>query len=388
MRRPAGAPSEPATWAAAALLSLTAVLASTLHASAATTIDVRISVKVILNLVDGTRPSTRDLGQPYTPITNQNIFEMVNFANDSLMAGYWRGYRFAITEIVNVGSPCIPSCTSSNPSFWFSTEFDSAKMDQLETAAKANPAAYLWRTDAVNLYVNWGHGNGAIASFPLPAGGSNDVVVSGSRVWDPGFRAGFPGVILHHELGHYFNLRHTHAKDCCVPSSCIVDGDTIPDTLPDGPCFTLDSLSLWRYGQHFNATTPTKQDSLLKVWNNNMAYLHYDQRDGGPGEGYGFYFQTILTERQLDRWTDTVNDIRSGVRAARTRFVAPVSCAGCPPAVGSSTDPFRTLGTALAGAADGDILLLRPGTYSASPTISQHVTLRASHGGSASITNP
>ena len=387
MKRRAGARSLlPAV--AAALLSLAVSLAPTPPADAASTIDIRISVKVIVSFVDGTRPSTRELGQPYTPITNQNIFEMVNYANDSLMAGYWRGYRFTITEIVNVGSACNPGCSSSNPSFWYNTEFDSAKMYQLETAAKANPTAYQWRTNAVNLYVNAGHGNGAISSFPLPAGGANEVVVSGSRVWDPGFRAGFPGVIIHHELGHYFNLRHTHRYDCCVPGTCIVDGDTIPDTLPDGPCFTLDSLSLWRYGQHFAATSPTKQDSLLKVWNNNMAYLHYDQRDGGPGDGYGQYFQTLLTERQLDRWVDTANDIRSGVRAARTRFVAPVTCAGCPPATGSSMDPYRTIATAITGAGDGDVLLLRPGTYSASPTINQHVTLRASHAGPAVITNP
>ena len=349
--------------------------------AAATTIDVRVSVKVIVSIADGTRPSIQDLGLPYLPIQDQDIYDLFQFANDSLLTDYWRGYRFVVTEIVNVGSPC-PVCTPTNPSFWYSTAFDSAKMYNLEVAAKSNTSAYQWRNDAVNLYVNWGHGNGAISSFPYPAGGSNDVVVAGSRVCDPQFRQGFGGVILHHELGHYFNLAHPNKflSDCCNPDSCIIDADSLEETLPDAPCFSLDQLSIYRWGQPFSAVSPVKQDSLWNTFWNNMSYLH-------PGQTYGLTFNKILVESQLDRWTDTANGIRAAVRSGRTRFVSPVPCSGCPPASGTSTDPYHSISSAFLAASAGDILLLRPGDYSASPLLNQPITLRATHAGYVRITN-
>ena len=348
-------------------------------AAASTTIDVRVSVKVIVSPSAGTRPSIVD--SPYTAIQDSHIYSMFQFANDSLLSEYWRGYRFIVDEIVNVGSPCA-GCTPTNPSFWYNTVFDSASMHNLETAAKSD-ADYLWRNNAVNLYINWGHGNGAAASFPPPAGGSNDVVIAGSRICDPGFRDGFDGVILHHELGHYFNLAHPNKflDDCCNPASCIKDGDSIEETLPDGPCFTLDELSTYRWGQPFSAVGPVKQDSLWNTFWNNMTYLH-------PGQIYGQTFNKILVESQLDRWTDTANGVRAAVRSARTRFVSPIPCGGCPPATGSSTDPYRSVASAFSAAGGGDILLLRAGDYSASPLLDKPLTLRATHAGPARITNP
>jgi hypothetical protein len=370
--------------AIALMIALALTLAPARHAAASTTIPIRISVKVILNPSNSQRPSIRTT--PYTPLQDSNIYDMADWANDSLMSGYWRGYRFAIDEIVNVGSVCAP-CDSSNPSLWYGNVFDGNQMRDMERWAKNTPA-YQWRTDAVNLYINWGHGNGAIASFPPPDNRSNDIVISGSRVWDPGFRLGFPGLIVHHEMGHYFSLPHPNGSlsDCCVPSACITDGDLIEDTLPDGPCFTLDSLSLWRYGQHFPMVNMAKQDSLVNVWNNNMAYLHYDQMFG-PGEGYGHHFQTILTELQLDRWADTANGVRAPVRGGRTWFVSPIPCTLCFQD-GSSTKPYRDISSALVGATAGDVILLRPGDYSWSPLLNQPVTLRATHAGYARITNP
>lgn len=351
-------------------------------ARAASTIGVRFSVKVILRPETHARPAVDAAGDPLTDSKITAVFEV---ANDSLLSNYWRGYRFDLVEILNVGT-CTSGCDSSDPSFWSNAiltgDFD---MKRFEYWAKLYPA-FLWRTNAVNIYINLGKGDGAVASFPPPDNRSNDVVFVGSRCFDPADRRTWAPAMLTHEMGHYFSLPHPNGtiESCCVPS-CITDGDLIEDTLPDAPCFTLDQLSTYRYGAVFSGVNAVKQDSLLNMFWNNMCYLHPDQKDD-PGEGFGHTLLDRLTELQLDRWTDTANGVRAGVRTARTRFVQQLSpCGGC--SAGTSTDPFHSVPEALAGAGSGDVVLLRPGTYTGPMTINQPVTLRATRRGAARITN-
>ena len=78
--------------AAAAALAGVAALSLTAEprpVSASTTIDIRISVKVILDPANGQRPSIRTT--PYTPLQDSNVHDMAQWANDSLLSGYWRG---------------------------------------------------------------------------------------------------------------------------------------------------------------------------------------------------------------------------------------------------------------------------------------------------------
>jgi hypothetical protein len=357
---------------------------ATLRASAAPTIDVRFSVKVILRPQDHQRPAVDAAGGS---LTDAKVGAVFDIANDSLLSAYWRGYRFALVEILNVGT-CTSGCDSSDPSFWsdaaLTGDFD---MKRFEYWAKLYPA-FLWRTNAVNIYINAGKGDGAVASFPPPDNRSNDVVFIGSRVFDPANRRTWASAMLHHEMGHYFSLPHPNGtvESCCVPS-CITDGDLIEDTLPDAPCFTLDQLSTYRYGAPFSGVNAVKQDSLLDMFWNNMCYLHPDQKDD-PGEGFGHTLLDRLTELQLDHWTDAANGVRANVRAARTRFVElQGACPSCPTPTGKSTDPYRDVPQALANAASGDILLIRPGTYSGPSLISQPVTLRATRRGAVRIMN-
>jgi hypothetical protein len=105
-------------------------------------------------------------------------------------------------------------------------------------------------------------------------------------------------------------------------------------------------------------------------------------------EGFGHTLLDRLTELQLDHWTDAANGVRANVRAARTRFVElQGACPSCPTPTGKSTDPYRDVPQALANAASGDILLIRPGTYSGPSLISQPVTLRATRRGAVRIMN-
>src|SRR6187399_1997474 len=39
--------------------------------------------------------------------------------------------------------------------------------------------------------------------------------------------------VILHELGHYFNLRHTWEGNSCKNENCLIDGDGVCDTPPD-----------------------------------------------------------------------------------------------------------------------------------------------------------
>ncbi|MGE5178377.1 MAG: hypothetical protein ACM3PF_04700, partial [Bacteroidota bacterium] len=316
-------------------------------------LEVRFSVKVVRDSLTNQRPPIDGSG---APVTNARVQSMFDIANDSLLATYSRGYRFRITEIVDVGTAC-SGCDSSNPTFWSNAKLDGDwDMKRFETWAKTYPA-FQWRTSAVNVYITRGKGNGAVASFPPPDQRSNDIVVVGSGVFDPGFKATWAGATLHHEMGHYFDLPHPNSgDDCCIASLCVRDADLIEDTLPDGSCFTLDQISTYLYGLPFVYQDAARQDSLMNMFWNNMGYLHPDQKDD-PGEGFGQTFLNRMTELQLDRWTDRANGIRSSVVSGRTRFVNATGCGICPPASGTSTDPFIGISDALGAASAGDIVL-------------------------------
>lgn len=368
----------------AAHLVTAALLLAAAAAEASPYIEVRFSVKIIRDPATHARPPVNLAGAALTDLKLYGVFEV---ANDSLLATYSRGYRFTLAEIFDIGT-CTAACDSSDPSFWSAATLTGDwDMKNFERWAKLYPA-FLWRSNMVNIYVNAGKGDGAVASFPPPDPRSNDVVFVGSRCFDPADSRAWAPALVHHEMGHYFSLPHPNGsiENCCVPASCITDGDQIEDTLPDGPCFTLDQISTHRYGQPFSGVDAAKQDSLLNMFWNNMCYLHPDQKDD-PGEGFGQILLPRLTEMQLDQWTDAANGIRAPVRTAKTQFVEPQACGICPPPTGSSSDPYRSVPAALAGAGAGDILMLRPGTYTGPFTINQPVTLRATRRGVARVTN-
>ena len=92
------------------------------------------------------------------------------------------------------------------------------------------------------------------------------------------------GTILH-EVGHFFNLSHTHAgdPDCStfvVPAllnTALGDGDGIVETIPDHPCFTRDQLSIANYGTSYSGLTAGQQAAVTTSWLNVMSYHQEDQ---------------------------------------------------------------------------------------------------------------
>src|SRR4026207_394159 len=78
-----------------------------LAGAGAQTIDLRISVHVILDPVDGTRPAG---------ISNE-VFYLSEANANAVMATYYRGHPFRVTEITNIGGPM--NGGYNGPSKWF-----------------------------------------------------------------------------------------------------------------------------------------------------------------------------------------------------------------------------------------------------------------------------
>jgi Pregnancy-associated plasma protein-A len=364
-------------------------------ASAATTINLRVSVKVILNPANGARPTTTQ----GVPLTDQLIERMFQTANDSLLAPMWRGYRFQVLPVVEIGGPCTGRC--SGPSAWFSQVFAGPTTDslmfELENQAQNDPA-FAWDATAINVYVN-NVGNGAVSSFPFvppSVDRANEVIVCGAKVIDDTFRRAFAGALIHHEIGHYFNLRHTNNNqpDCddstntdC--SACAgADDDSVTDTIEDRSCaapcvgcapgWQRDDIARHNFGLVYAMLSAGQRELVDDIYENNMSYHN-------GGLGYGHYILYRLTEGQLDYWADTANNIRHSVAAARTRFTSYcLACVGN----GSSQIPYGSVWQAHYYANPGDILLLRPGHYpEAALILNKPVTLRATRTGPAVIGN-
>jgi hypothetical protein len=320
-------------------------------------ITIRLSYKVVLNPADGTRP----LG-----VTDGDINDAVTRMNN-LMSGYLRGYRFQVVEILDIGGVSNPP---AGPSQWYNTNFFDENnganwKDQIEAAALADPA-YQWRNNAINLYITNGI-CGGICSFPND---NDEIVIIGgcSDSNEP---------LQLHEIGHYFSLCHTQGCPCenCTSNqnqACNngpVD-DGIADTLPDRQCWTQDNIAQNNFGRLYAQLTPAEQQQVDDVFLNIMSYHANAAR---------------LTEQQLDRWSQSANVDRIGVRSGRMIFAQPGAPAN---GNGSPANPFNSVSAAVASANSDpapDIIILRPSSFNQTLLTGAAVTFRATRNGSALI---
>lgn len=327
-------------------------------------ITIRLSYKVVLNPADGTRPPG---------VTNADINTAVDGMND-LMSGYLRGYRFQVTEIQDIGGMSNPPV---GPSQWYNTNFFDADngsnwKKQMEAAAIADPA-YLWRNNAINLYLTNGI-CGGICSFPEDA--ENIIIIGGCSDNNPRTQL--------HEIGHYFSLCHTQGCPCGCASAT---GTGVCNTSPgdDGIAETLPDLSSWNqnqiannsFGQPYASLNPGQQNQVDNVFFNLMSYH-------GASCGQGATTDR-LTEQQLDRWSQSANVNRVGVRTGRMIFAE----AGAPPGGnGSPANPFNTIAAAVTSAnsdPNPDIIILRPGSFNEPLLTAVAVTFRTTRNGASLI---
>ncbi len=309
----------------------------------------RVSVKLIADNANQLPPA----GGLNSPALVTAAFDNSN----ALLDGYGRGYRFQLVDNVQL----------NGVSQWFNAPLNQTTKDNLEAAAMADPATYLWRDDAINIYILGTDtpGISGLCSFP-----GDDIIVMDQS-------AGSTDMIPFHECGHYFDLCHTQGCPC---GNCDGGGgecDTVPgsdgtaDTLPDLACWDQDDIANWSYdGSDYADLTPDQQAEVDNVWLNIMSY-HSNR--------------TILTSDQLDHATDTSNGSRNNVATGSTTFVDENGNVAIQ--TGSSAFPYVTVDAGIDAAAEGDIVLIRVGTYNEPMTITKAVYLRASRGDALIGTN-
>jgi|GEM_PF-1753442 len=345
------------------LLSLCSVLAP-----AQGVITVRLSYKIIRNPADGTLPTYTDATGTVVQVTDNDIDTAVATMN-SLSAAYFRGFRFQrVDPVAYVGD----KDDATGPSQYFNTDFfanPNAKSlkNQMEAAAMKDPA-YAWNFGAINIYINQGTAGGK-CSFPTD--GENIIVV--------GAVSANAGSTQLHEVGHYFNLCHTHG---CTSGS---NDDGVADTLTDNPAWNEDQIAQNNFsGRTYNQLSAGEKQQVDDVILNLMSY-HGTVGNQAPIYNAGTT-QSQLTEQQLDRWTEAANGARRGVCDGTTVFARASNFYGS----GSSGDPYGSSVVATAVAANrpgNNIVLLRPSTFSEAiiinPPSGTTVTLRATRQGAA-----
>jgi hypothetical protein len=338
---------------------------------------VRISVKAVLDPATGRRqPGVSDL-----------IFSNTVVGMNALLASFGRGYRYewvgnALVEVGGLGQ------FFSGPSQYYNVDFQDdpdgeTLRQQFESNAKASPTIYGWDSTAANIYIlRMGSNGSSSSSFPPNA----LTTVLGNPPPGRGYSKIYTVI---HELGHHFNLKHTHQGQgylnpdfsTCADQNCscarLIGGseDLIADTISDHVCWnSRDAIAQGNYGMNFIDLTTARQAAVNRVWSNIMSY-HEDQLGNEVN---------LFTSDQLDRWTDSANNDRAAEVSGRTWFVDRNS--GCLTPTGSSActgnfgGPFPTVAVGVSVARAGDIVLVRPGHYNEPMTINKSITLRATRG--------
>lgn len=376
-------------------LLLFAILLMTSGTTLSQTIEIRVSVKVIVDPTTGQTPASMN-----DALLRQGFADM-----NTWLANTWRGYRLRAVDLdANQNFKRIGSTDPTGPSKWYLTNLKDTPGEaaKFEDEAKANKVLYAWNDFAVNIYFNNGGGY-SFASLPWTG---RDLVGSAYQLLlddpDPGqtFSRSYKvaGNLLH-EVGHFFGLYHTFdlngddeltdtALDPGVPA-----GDVRKETV------VRNAISQRNFSADYSALTNSEKRLVDNTANNAMAYyqLFYDDPAQGKilteEERFG-PTRFVFTEQQMDKWTDFTNNQYNSTHgntvSGHTRFVC--FCLG---ASDGNTgllhlEPKRTVLSAVnsSNPSGGDIILLRPGNYNEQLIINKPVTLRATRTGLVTIGQP
>ena len=262
---------------------------------------------------------------------------------------------------------------------FYDREVDATSRDEMQANATEDPDLYAWRDDAINVYI-LGTMSGTYAGYCSISSNNHAILL----------RADSSVSTFFHELGHFFDLRHTHvgsnyrAADGCEAPYEAGGGDLCEDTLPDHPCFDRDGIAENYYlGLPYGDLLSDQQQLVDNTWFNLMSYHH---------EG------TLITSDQWERVEVASNEWRNHVVGRRHWFVDLENTCTTPNGsrrcaytsfdlngvLRNGGGPFPTVGEGLDAAEAGDLLRIRTGSYQETLTISQSITLRA-EGGSVII---
>jgi len=305
-------------------------------------ITVRISVKFILDS-NSNRPAWTMGAGTFDVSTGAAFDAEITHANQ-VLRNTGRGFRLLVDEYIDIQPP---APAGQNPDYWFNLDAR-ANRSTFETAALADQTAWRWNTAAINIYVN----NSSSGQCSFVGGGSS--ISLGATIFSRG--------TVVHEVGHFFDLRHTHAgdPDCrTTPGPYMpADGDGLAATVPDHNCLTTRAALL--------AALPLAQQAAVDTsWLNVMSYHQEDQ----------------LLDEQMDIWTKHANGARLFACNGRTWFVG---TSGSDQNSGAeASTPFASVSRSLSAVSSpNDVILLKSATYAAPATgrIGTACTLRATLG--------
>ncbi len=172
---------------------------------------------------------------------------------------------------------------------------------------------------------------------------------------------------LAHELGHYFDLYHTHetafGDECPDGSNCATAGDLICDTPADPNLTGLVGVLSCTY----NGTGTRCGQPFAPQVENYMSYA--------PDA-----CQTTFTPRQRERAAATLVNLRANLLGGQTAGVVWVdfSHGGFP--LGSFSFPYKTMSAALGAVAPGGRVVIKSSATPAAVTVDQNVILDSFRG--------
>ena len=278
------------------------LLAPGLHELDAQELEVRVSIKIALDK-EGNRLQEQD-GWLYENARIERFFDLAN----EILATNGTNWRLRIVEIVEL----------SALADWFGPVDAFQARDAIEAEALRNPELYGWRFDALNLFiVNETHDAIGVCSSPTSNGAKHTIVAP--NVWVPEmeftpeqFEFDW-AVFFIHEIGHFFNLCHTHGCCCNVVCEDAVDparwsprgDDGLADTLPDLDCWGTNEVAQWSFSRDYGSLEDADKEQVDRTFLNIMSYHWYDRM-----ERLTAYF----TADQLARMAFEMDPLRNGRR--------------------------------------------------------------------------
>lgn len=294
-------------------------------------VPVRVSIKFILNS-SGNRPATGSLN------TDAKIMAEFDWANTILGDARNRSeFRLELVEFEDL----------NGVSTYYSSAADDANKDALRAAAIAAPGIYLWRTDAINIYINGGTGS-AYGSFPP----DNDIILMNQSCGNT------PSCILH-EVGHNLSLLHTHQTG----------DDGCSDTLADNKTWTKDQIALNAFGKNYASCTAAEQDQVDLVFSNVMSY-------------HTSLPQVRLSVCQLDKVSTQGDSDRSWLLTRQPVYVDN-SHSGTED--GRYETPYKTLEAAITAGLSDNVIVLKEGNHPEPTSVLEDSSFMVTRSGTSNV---
>ena len=277
---------------------------------------------------------------------------------------------FTLSNNATVSNASVAIAGSFPADHWFNLPARATRQ-YIETTALASQAVWRWNPGAIDIYVN------------NSSSGQCSFVGSGSSI-SLGGQVGV-GTVLH-ELGHIFNLQHTHALDNSTntnPASGVftiadlMDGDALTETAVDNPSITTnDQLSQALFGVPYNQPPAPPGAPFANAGQRAVV-------DSAFQNVMSYHTEAVLLSVQMDIRAQYANAARLAFCTGRTWFVANGGDNGA--AGNTAAVPLATVAGRFARVATStpqDVVLLRAASYAAPPggVLSTPFTLRAPRG--------